>query len=191
MQRLTESKKYPLNDNEIDFICTCAEKLRRREKHRLMSNTNQRRAEYSFIDHQAFTSNLKSALLYPDRVDTSELADLLDCLGSHDKLRLLNMRPTLVKDCADLALLLRDHVPKHDQFIFACSQADKIFDNDPHVRHGNIVMIVNTLPLRERENFYRFIATRLLSNLEKQVNGLQTVMENLPSHTTEIGRAHV
>jgi hypothetical protein len=180
MQR-TKELKHALTETDIDFICRITEKYSKQHELREPEKASRHRYNNSYL-YQNFASDLKHIFVYPDVATIWEVGDLMTEMTNSDRMHLLKLRPSLVKNCEDLAFLLKKFIPNNDRLLLAIAQADKIMDKKKMVRENNLALILHTLPITDQSNFEHFVKVKLFAPADQHMYHIREALMEMPAH---------
>jgi hypothetical protein len=182
--RMTESihnTYYPLSAEDIHYINFLANHAANRRQPTQLDISDHHQLQNNNFIRRALISDLRQLFTAPAEASTKKVAKIFRDINNIHRMRLLSLRPALIRNCDELEFILRESIPLKDRLLFACSQIHLLYDADIERCMDNTNAITRLIPWNEVEKFHSF-AAKMMVHKRKQ---LLPAKETAPDLSTE------
>lgn len=170
-------KRYiPLEWEDVQFINRVCDYVVERKFRRDVYGSTGKNVVQKQYSYNHYKSELRSLLTMPDYASADQVGEVLWFMKNMDRMQLLNRRPSLIKNCAELAVILRNYTQLDDALLLACSQIMILHHPDDETRANNIDMIVHALPSKVRTTFSDFAINAMRKETAKRNHSDQSLI---------------
>lgn len=175
MTESIQNTYYPLSAEDIYYINFLANHAANRRQLTQLNHSDHHQLQDKNFTRRALASELRQLFKAPTESSTKKVAKIFRDIDNIHRMQLLSMRPTLIRNCDELAFILRESIPLKDRLLFACSQIHLLYDADPDRCMDNTMAITHLIPWKDVEKFHTFALKMMTRMSEKSLPEIETV----------------
>lgn len=165
MTESIQNTYFPLSAENLYYIHYLASHAVNRRQLKQPDHSN----EHLNLTRKALVSDLQQLFKAPAEVPPKKVVKIFRDIDNIHRLRLLRLRPALIRSCDDLEFILRESIPPEDRLLFACSQIHLLYDQNLNRCMKNTSVITQLIPWKDVEKFHSFAAKMMLHERKKSL----------------------